>query len=90
MSMRYAAGKKAQGLCDVCGQQYLLRKLKETTVKGVRSGIKSCPTCWDPDHPQLMVGVYPVYDPQALRDPRSDSSELEQVRDVTLAPLPQT
>ena len=33
-----------------------------------------CPECWDPDHPQLQLGMYPVDDPQGLRDPRPDRS----------------
>ena len=33
-----------------------------------------CPTCWEPDQPQLQLGMYPVNDPQALRDPRPDVS----------------
>jgi len=33
-----------------------------------------CPTCWDPDHPQLQLGMYPVEDPQALRNPRPDNT----------------
>ena len=33
-----------------------------------------CPACWDPDQPQLKVGMFPVFDPQALRNPRPDTS----------------
>ena len=33
-----------------------------------------CPECWEPDHPQLQLGMYPVDDPQALRNPRRDLS----------------
>jgi len=33
-----------------------------------------CPTCWEPDQPQLQLGMYPVDDPQALRNPRRDNS----------------
>lgn len=33
-----------------------------------------CPTCWESDHPQNMQGMYPVNDPQALRNPRPDKS----------------
>ena len=36
-----------------------------------------CPTCWDPDQPQLMLGTFPVDDPQALRNPRPDTSYYE-------------
>jgi len=33
-----------------------------------------CPSCWDPDQPQLQLGMYPVDDPQGLRDPRPDTT----------------
>ena len=33
-----------------------------------------CRECWEADHPQLMLGMYPVDDPQALRNPRPDRS----------------
>ena len=32
------------------------------------------PECWEPDHPQLQLGLYPVNDPQAVREPRPDVS----------------
>jgi len=35
---------------------------------------KLCPECWDPDQPQLQLGMYPVDDPQAVREPRPDVS----------------
>jgi hypothetical protein len=76
----FAVGKKARGLCDICGQAYLLKKLKEVIRKANKTGLLACPSCWDPDHPQLMLGQFPVDDPQALRNPRPDSAELAQVR----------
>ena len=33
-----------------------------------------CDTCWDPDQPQLQLGMYPVDDPQAVRNPRKDTT----------------
>jgi hypothetical protein len=36
-----------------------------------------CPTCWEPDQPQLQLGMYPVYDPQALQNPRPDTTYLQ-------------
>jgi len=33
-----------------------------------------CSSCWDPDQPQLQLGMYPVDDPQAVRNPRNDST----------------
>jgi len=74
MSTRYASGKKALGLCDICGFTYKLRQLKAEIVKGRRTEILACPECWSADQPQLKVGMYPVYDPPALRNPRPDSA----------------
>jgi hypothetical protein len=36
--------------------------------------VKVCQSCWDPDQPQLSLGLYPVNDPQAVREPRPDTS----------------
>lgn len=33
-----------------------------------------CHECWEPDQPQLSLGMYPVDDPQALRNPRPDTT----------------
>ena len=33
-----------------------------------------CPECWDPDQPQLQLGMYPVDDPQGVRNPRPDNT----------------
>lgn len=71
---KYAAGKYAIAECDRCGQRYKLKELKKLTVKTKLLSIKVCPECWEPDHPQLQLGMYPVYDPQALREPRPDVS----------------
>lgn len=68
----FASGKRALGECDVCGFTYRLKRLKDVTVKGQNTNIKACPECWDKDHPQLKLGQRPIYDPQALRDPRPD------------------
>jgi len=51
-----------------------LTELKKETVKGNILNILVCPVCWTPDQPQLMLGTYPVDDPQGLRDPRPDRS----------------
>jgi hypothetical protein len=74
MSNRFAAGKKAIAECDRCGQQFKLKKLKTEIIKQRRYELLVCPTCWDPDQPQLMLGTFPVDDPQALRDPRRDTT----------------
>lgn len=86
MGSKFARGTNALGLCDVCGFRYKLSELRNTTVKGKQTSVKACPECYDPDHPQLMVGMYPVFDPQALRDPRSDHAELAASR-ALITPL---
>jgi hypothetical protein len=74
MGNRFASGKKAIASCDRCGQQYLLKVLKREVIKGKDFNLLVCPECWDPDHPQLHLGEYPVYDPQGLRNPRPDTT----------------
>lgn len=74
MGNRFASGKKAIAECDRCGQQFKLKKLKEEIIKTKRYQLLVCPECWDPDHPQLQLGMYPVDDPQALRNPRRDTT----------------
>ena len=74
MGNRFASGKKAIAMCDRCGQQYLLKKLKTEVIKQRLYQLLVCPECWDPDQPQLMLGTFPVDDPQALRNPRKDTT----------------
>ena len=74
MGNRFAAGKKAIAMCDRCGQRFKLKTLKEEVIKTKRYNLLVCDECWDPDHPQLQLGMYPVDDPQALRNPRNDTT----------------
>lgn len=74
MGNRFASGKNAIAECDRCGQRYKLTQLKKEVVKTKTYNLLVCPTCWDPDHPQLQLGMYPVDDPQGIRDPRPDLS----------------
>lgn len=74
MPNRFASGKHAIAECDRCGQRYALKQLKIQILKTKPYNIKVCPTCWDPDQPQLQLGMYPVNDPQAVREPRPDVS----------------
>ena len=74
MGSPFASSKKAIAYCDVCGWQYKLKELRSLIVKGRATNIKACPECWNGDHPQLKLGEFPVNDPQALRDPRPDTS----------------
>jgi hypothetical protein len=74
MGNRFASGKKAIAECDRCGQQFKLKKLKEEIIKQRKYQLLVCPECFDPDQPQLMLGTFPVDDPQALRNPRRDTT----------------
>lgn len=71
---KYASGKHSIAECDRCGQRYMLTELRKLTIKTKMVSIKVCPECWEPDQPQLQLGMYPVYDPQAVREPRPDVS----------------
>ena len=74
MPNRFASGKWAISECDRCGFRYKLKELKRLVIKTKNVNILVCPTCWEPDQPQLQLGMYPVDDPQAIRDPRRDNS----------------
>jgi hypothetical protein len=76
MPTKFASGKNAISQCDRCDQRYKLSELRTQTVKTKPFKIKVCKSCWDPDHPQLQLGMYPVNDPQAIREPRPDLSYL--------------
>lgn len=77
MPNRFASGKYAIAECDRCAGRYKLKELKTQILKQRPFKIKVCPTCWDPDQPQLSLGEYPVDDPQAVREPRPDVSYLQ-------------
>ena len=79
---RFAGGKHAISQCDVCGQRYKLDELRALVVKNITTNIMACPECWNEDHPQLMLGTFPVDDPQAIRNPRPDLRN-----DVTVNPV---
>lgn len=74
MPNKYSGGKFAIAECDRCGQRYKLKELRKLVVKQQIKNIKVCPECWEPDQPQLSLGMYPVDDPQAVREPRPDIS----------------
>ena len=52
----------------------MLKELRKLTIKTRQVSIKVCPECWEEDQPQLQIGMYPVNDPQAVREPRPDIS----------------
>ena len=74
MSNRFASGPRAIAMCDICGFQFKLKELRTQIVKTKPVNDRVCKECWSPDHPQLQLGMYPVDDPQALRNPRPDST----------------
>ena len=74
MGNRFSSAKHSIAECDRCGFRYKLKELKKLTIKTKQVSIKVCPTCWEEDQPQLQLGMYPVSDPQAVREPRPDNS----------------
>jgi hypothetical protein len=73
MPTKYASAKNSIAQCDRCGFRYKLKQLKRLVIKTKNVNILVCPECWEPDQPQLSLGLYPVNDPQAVRNPRPDS-----------------
>ena len=74
MGNRFASGKNSIAECDRCGFRFKLTALRKEVIKTKTYDLKVCPQCWDPDQPQLQLGMYPVDDPQGVRDPRPDIS----------------
>lgn len=74
MGNRFASGKNSIAECDRCGQRYKLKQLKKEIIKLKEYNLLVCPECWDPDQPQLQLGMFPVDDPQAVRNPRHDQT----------------
>jgi hypothetical protein len=73
MPNKYSSGKYAIAQCDRCNFRFKLKQLKRLIIKTKNVNILVCPECWEPDQPQLSLGLYPVNDPQAVRNPRPDS-----------------
>jgi hypothetical protein len=82
MANRFTAGKKAIAECDRCGIRVKLKDLQNLIIKTKEVAIKVCRECWEPDQPQLQLGMYPVDDPQAVRDPRPDFAGYVENRDI--------
>ena len=72
MATKYASGVHSIAQCDRCGFRFKLKQLKTLTIKTKNVNIRVCPECWEADHPQLKLGMIPVNDPQAVRNPRPD------------------
>jgi hypothetical protein len=74
MGNRFSSAKNSIAECDRCGFRFKLTELKKLIIKTKQVSIKVCQSCWEPDQPQLSLGMYPVDDPQAVREPRPDTS----------------
>ena len=74
MGNRFASGKWVIAQCDRCDQRFKLKQLRREIIKTKNYELLVCPECWDPDQPQLQLGMFPVDDPQGLRNPRPDRS----------------
>lgn len=77
MPSKFSSGKFAIAQCDRCGFRFKLHQLKRLVIKTKNVNILVCRDCWEPDQPQLQLGMYPVNDPQAVRDPRPDLGYFE-------------
>ena len=82
MPNKFASGKYAIAECDRCAFRYKLTDLKTEIIKTKPYQLKVCPTCFDPDQPQLQLGMYPINDPQAVREPRRDLSYVQSGLDA--------
>ena len=71
--MSYAAGKHALGICDRSGFTYKLKDLVYEVQDGKNTGLRVGRDMLDPDHPQNVLGRFPVDDFQALRGARPDN-----------------
>jgi len=83
MGNRFSSGKNAIAQCDRCDFRFKLTDLRRLVIKTKNINMLVCRTCWDPDHPQLQLGMYPVEDPQAVRNPRPDRSYVVSGNDVS-------
>lgn len=76
MGNRFSSGKNSIAQCDRCNFRFKLHELRIQILKTKPYQLKVCRSCHDPDHPQLQLGMYPVDDPQGVRDPRPDITYL--------------
>ena len=74
MGNRFASAKNSIAMCDRCGFQFRLKELRMEIIKTKTYNLLVCEECWDPDQPQLQLGMYPVNDPQAIYQPRPDTT----------------
>lgn len=72
--------KPVPGLCDRCGLRYKLTDLKEEYLLGRKTGVFTCPQCYDESHPQLDTRFVRTDDKQQVKEPQSDMIELSASR----------
>ena len=72
MPTKFASAKNSIAQCDRCGFRDKLKQLKQLVIKTKNVNILVCPECWENDQPQLLLGMTPINDPQAVRNPRPD------------------
>ena len=72
--------KPVPGLCDRCGLRYKLSLLKFEYIMGRSTGLRVCPSCYDPSHPQLDTRNVRTDDKQTVLNSRSDKAELAESR----------
>ena len=87
MGNRFASDRRAISECDICGFRYKRKELKELIIKTKNVNIMACPECWNPDQPQLLLGMFPIDDPQAIRNPRPDFTGYPQSRSQVNMPV---
>jgi hypothetical protein len=57
----FTSGRFALGICDICGFRYPLHLLRMEPISAygspsnAPSGLKACPSCYDPSHPQSFL-----------------------------------
>ena len=78
---RFTSAKYALGICDICSFRYPLKDLRIEPISAygspsnAPSGLKACPYCWDPPHPQSFLPLAVARhgaDPEQVRMPRPD------------------
>lgn len=87
MTNRFASARHAFGFCDRCGFRFPLYDLHPQVIKQKITALHVCAVCMDIDHEQLMLGTFPVDDPQAIRDARPDPSLIASRELVDQEPL---
>ena len=73
IASKWAQGKFAWAICDICGVRVRYKDLKYPTSMGYALGLAVCPTCYDPDHPQNFLPKMLRVDAEALKGARPDT-----------------